>query len=133
MAWTRLMCESVLAQADSDQEAISQSMERLDLEDGSSLNVFDQGQGEPIIFLPMTTELQFVYAPQIEEFKSDHRVLLFDPRLSTKHHVSIVDRASDASALMKRLGIEKAHIVGWSDTGSVAYTFAKLWPEKCLS
>jgi len=133
MAWTRVMYESVLEQADSDQQAITQSMERLDLDDGSSLNVFDLGHGDPIIFLPMTAELHFVYAPQIEEFKSDHRVLMFDPRLSTTHHVGIEDRASDAVALMKRLGIEKAHIVGWSDTGSVAYCFAKLWPEKCRS
>src|SRR2546426_7438171 len=122
MVWIRRLVDgSLLAQADMDQQSIDQFMELLDLDDGSSLRVFDVGQGEPIVFLPMSTELNFTYVPQIEEFKSDYRIILYEPRLSSQSHFGIADRASEVVSLMKRLGLESTNIIAWSDTGSVAY------------
>src|SRR2546421_3759072 len=134
MAWTRSVVHgSLLAQADRDQQSIDLHMKTLTIDDGSSLKVFDLGQGDPILLLPMTRELNFVYAPQIEEFKSDHRIILYEPRLSTRSHVGIADRANEAVSLMKRLGLESTHIIVWGDTGPAPYYLAKRWPEKCRS
>jgi len=81
----------------------------------------------------MTPELNFVYAAQIEEFQSNHRMILYKPRLSARSRVGIADRANEAVSLMKRLGLERTHIIVWGDTGSAAYYLAKRWPEKCRS
>ena len=134
MAWTRPHVNgSLLAQADQDQQSLSRHMKTLALEDGSTLQVLDVGQGDPVLLLPMIDELNFVYAPQIEEFQSDYRVLLYVPRLSDRHRFGIPDRANEALSFMRRLGIERAHIIVWGDTGSAAYYLAKHHPQKVRS
>jgi pimeloyl-ACP methyl ester carboxylesterase len=120
-------------QGDADQRAVEQQMREVTLKDQSKLNVLDSGQGEPIIFLPMIDQMNFVYARQLEEFKVDHRVLLYEPRLSRTKHFGVADRAREAVDLMDALGIKNAHIVAWSDAGAGAYYMAKTWPERCRS
>jgi len=124
---------TLLEQANADQEAIVRQMRPLALEDKTTLKVVDSGSGEVIIFLPMVAELGFVYTPQIEEFSIDHRVILYEPRLSWQSHFGIAARAGEVVALMNRLDLKSAHIVAWSDTGSAAYYLAKHWPERCQS
>lgn len=133
MRWMRQIEMDFLSQTESDQQAIGQSMEDLQLTDESSLRVLSVGSGDPIIFVPMITELNFLYAPQVEEFSIDHRVILYEPRLSRHSRVSIADRASEMVLLMESLGLESSHIVAWSDAGAAAYTFAKQWPQRCRS
>lgn len=124
---------TLLEQANTDQESIAQQMQPIALEDNTTLKVLDSGNGEVIIFLPMVAELGFVYAPQIEEFRIDHRVILYEPRLSWQSHFGIAARAGEVIALMNRLDLKRAHIVAWSDTGSAAYYLAKHSPERCQS
>ncbi|MDQ5822908.1 MAG: alpha/beta hydrolase [Chloroflexota bacterium] len=134
MEWRRPhVSGSLLAQADGDQQSISGHMKPLVLEDGSSLEVFDVGRGDPVLLLPMIDLLNFVYAPQIEEFQSEYRTILYVPRLSDRRRVGIPDRVNEALSLMQRLGIESAHIVVWGDTGSAAYYLAKHHPERVRS
>lgn len=120
-------------QGDADQRAVEQQMREVTLKDQSKLNVLDSGLGEPIIFLPMIDQMNFVYARQLEEFKVDHRVILYEPRLSRTKHFGVADRAREAVDLMDALGIKNAHIVAWSDAGAGAYYLAKTWPERCRS
>jgi len=124
---------ALLERADADQQLISQSMKSVNLNDGTTIRVFDEGQGEPIIFIPTVPELHFVYASQLEEFSRDFRVILYDPRLSRNSFVRVANRAHETNVLMQALGIQNAHIVAWSDAGSVAYHLAKMAPERCKS
>jgi pimeloyl-ACP methyl ester carboxylesterase len=134
MKWIRpLVSESLLARMDQDQAAISRAMHPVTLPDGRSLRVLDCGEGDPIVLLPMVTELNFVYAPQVVEFQSDHRVILYEPHLSSKTWVHVADRADEARCLLSALSITRAHFVVWGDTGSVAYRLAKDHPELCRS
>lgn len=103
------------------------------LADGSVLRLLDAGSGEAMVFVPMIAELNFVYAPQLEEFGQDHRVLVYEPRLSRTSHFGIADRAREIILLLDELTIERAHLVAWSDAGSAAYHFAKTWPDRCRS
>lgn len=125
--------DSLVQRADADQNAIEESMRNVTLADSRSLRVFEAGNGEPLLCFPMVRELNFVYAPQIEALQDIRRVIVYEPRLSQTKHVGIKDRAEEASLLLDALGIEAAHIVAWSDAGSAAYVFAKLWPKRCLS
>src|SRR3989442_11534663 len=107
MRWTRsLISKSLLEQVDSDQEAIERNMHELAIDDGKPVQVLDVGEGDPILLLPMIAELNFVYAPQIEEFATDHRVVLYKPRLSPRSHVGIASRAKEAVSLMNKLGLK---------------------------
>jgi 3-oxoadipate enol-lactonase len=124
---------TLLEQANADQNAIEQRMRAVTLEDKSVVRVLDGGQGEAIIFLPMITELNFVYARQLDEFEIDHRIILYEPRLSRQSHFGIAARANEVLTLMNALGLESAHIVAWSDTGSAAYYLARHWPKRCRS
>jgi pimeloyl-ACP methyl ester carboxylesterase len=120
-------------QADMDQRTVERQMREVSLKDQSKLRVLDSGWGEPIIFLPMASELNFVYARQLEEFKPDHRVILYEPRLSRKSYFGVADRAREVLDLMDALGLERAHIVAWSDAGAGAYYLAKNFPDRCQS
>ena len=128
MPWTRCRVHgSFMDQVDRDQQSIEGHMQALAIDDGRSVRVFDMGQGDPIILLPMTTELNFVYAPQIEEFASDHRVILYEPRLSSQSHVGIADRANEAVSLLNRLGLESARNTSSrarSDNSSICFIIA---------
>jgi len=124
---------SLLDQADYDQKAIISMMRMVTLKDRSTLRVLDIGQGEPILLLPMIAELNFVYAPQIEGFQDDYRIILYEPRLSAEKRVGVAERVKEALALLSHFGIEDTHIIVWGDTGAAAYQLAKYFPNKCRS
>lgn len=132
--WERpLVSDSLYSRGNEDQDAIVDAMRPVTLPDGRSLRVLDCGEGEAIVLLPMITELNFVYAPQIAEFQSDHRVVLYEPLLSADTRIGIADRADETRALLSALGIERAHFIVWGDTGAAAYHLAKQHPEICHS
>ena len=70
-------------QGDVDQRAVEQQMREITLKDQSKLRVLDSGQGEPILFLPMIKDMNFVYARQLEEFGVDHRVMRWESKAPT--------------------------------------------------
>ena len=132
--WTRNLTGNTLKeQSEIDAQSISMSMRPISFSNDRSQLVFDQGHGDPIIFIPTVSELHFVYAPQLEEFGKDYRVILYDPELSRRSFVRVSDRAEEVKLLIKHLGVQSAHIVAWSDAGSVAYHLAKTSPELCRS
>ncbi len=134
MTWTRpALSPSLLTRAIKDQEAISAAMVPVTLASGGSLRVLDCGHGDTVLLMPMVTELNFVYAPQITHFQVDHRVVLYEPRLSADTRVGIADRADEARALLAALAVRAAHVVVWGDTGSAAYHLAKHHPDTCRS
>lgn len=127
------MAESLYDRANADQVAIEAAMRPVALPDRRSLRVLDCGGGDAVVMLPMVTELNFVYAPQIADLQRDHRVVLYEPLLRRDRRVGIADRAAEAVGLMRVLGIDRAHVVVWGDTGAAAYHMAKHHPEVCRS
>lgn len=125
--------DAILAQARLDQQHIEEAMRPLAVPRHGPIRLYDIGTGEPLVFVPMVQELNFVYARQLEEFAGDHRVILYEPRLSRRSHVGIADRAAEVLALLDTLELPAAHLVAWSDTGAAAYVFAKQWPKRCRS
>lgn len=80
-------------------------MHEIRLADGSARRVLDVGAGEDaVVFMPMITELNFVYAAQIADLQRDHRVVLYEPRLSAVTRVGLEDRAGEAAAVLAALG-----------------------------
>ena len=75
-----------------------------------------------------------VWMAQIGDLIKDFKVIRFDNRGAGKSdrpsgvHIEIF--ADDAKNLMDYLGIEKAHVMGWSLGGMIAQNFALKYPER---
>lgn len=135
MNWTRQIVENLEDQARVDLEALNREMEPISLEGLGEMNVFQAGpkDGPAMIFLPMVSEQNFVYAPQVAEFSDRYRTIVFQPLLRRDSRYSVEDRALEVLKLADALEIPAVNLVAWSDTGSPAYYFARHWPDRCQS
>ena len=132
--WTRdTAARSLREQSAIDQASIEAAMLDWPLPDGSRTPILDIGAGTAIVFVPMVPELNFVYAPQLADLQRDYRALVYAPRLSRCTRVTVADRAREIEAVLDSRGIDRAHVVAWSDAGAAAYAFAKMYPARCRS
>jgi pimeloyl-ACP methyl ester carboxylesterase len=95
--------------------------------------IFDQGEGEPILFIPIVTHVEVIYARQLREFARDHRVITYRRNEGREHPVTIADRVEEVRELLDRLGIDRVHIAARSEGAIVAAAFAHTYPSRCRS
>ena len=93
------------------------------------LNYIEKGSGEPLILLHGNGEDSTYFVHQIESFSKEYRVLALDTRGHGKTPrgtapFTIRQFAEDLCAFMDQHEIPKAHILGFSDGGNIALTFA---------
>ena len=101
----------------------------------AELFYIEKGQGFPLILLHGNGEDSSYFAHQIEEFSSSYHVYAIDTRGHGKSPrgtapFTIRQFADDLLAFMDCHGIEKAHILGFSDGGNTAMIFAMKYPER---
>jgi pimeloyl-ACP methyl ester carboxylesterase len=107
---------------------------RADL-DGVRIYYETFGQGPPVLVLHGGTGfLESMHYP-IEDLAGDHLVIAPDSRAHGRSTdaagpLRYDDMASDMIALIDRLHIAKADVVGWSDGGIVALDLAMRFPER---
>ena len=99
------------------------------------LHYIEKGNGFPLILLHGNGEDHTYFEHQIEYFSKTHRVIAVDtrghgqsPRGSASF--SIKQFTDDLLAFMDEQGIEKADILGFSDGGNIALTFALKHQER---
>lgn len=95
----------------------------------------EKGQGEPLILLHGNGENVDYFAGQIDVFARDYHVYALDTRGHGKTPrgdapFSIRQFADDLLGFMDAHGIDKAHILGFSDGGNIAMIFAMKYPER---
>lgn len=131
MVWRRYRTGtiSLLEQADIDQATVDASMRIVSLADGSSIRLMEVGSGECIVLVNTAPELNFVFAPQIEEFSQDYRVILYEPRMLRDRSYTPDDRKKELALVAQALSLSSFHVIAWSDAGSGAYLFAKEMPQ----
>lgn len=93
----------------------------------------ERGQGQPLILLHGNGEDSSYFEHQLREFSRDHRVIAIDTRGHGKSPrgtapFRIRQFAEDLHSFMQQQGIEKAHLLGFSDGGNIALTFALKYP-----
>ena len=93
----------------------------------------EAGAGEPLILLHGNGESCEYFSRQISYFKENYRVIAVDTRGHGKSPrgtapFTIRQFADDLYAFMRRRGIDKAHILGFSDGGNIALTFVLRYP-----
>lgn len=89
----------------------------------------DTGSGEPLILIMGLGGDSQAWALQVPALSKYFRVITFDNRGAGRTSApdkpySIAGMADDLAALMDNIGIEKAHILGWSMGGYIAQEFA---------
>ncbi len=95
-----------------------------------------QGQGEPVVLIMGYGSTMDMWDPHfLENLSSKYRVIVFDNRgmgntTAPPGNFSIAQFANDTAGLMTALGIEKAHVLGWSMGSFVAQELAIRHPEK---
>ena len=99
------------------------------------LHYIEQGQGKPLIMLHGNGESCDYFEHQISYFSSDFHVIAIDTRghgLSPRGEkpFTIKQFAEDLHDFMDEKGIEKAILLGFSDGGNIALTFALKYPER---
>ena len=94
------------------------------------------GQGEPVVLIMGSGSTMDMWDPHfLENLSSEYRVIVFDNRgmgntTAPPGNFSIAQFANDTAGLMTALGIEKAHVLGWSMGSFVASELAIRHPEK---
>ena len=99
------------------------------------LHYIEQGQGQPLLLLHGNGESCDYFEHQIPCFSEDYRVIALDTRGHGKtprgeKPFTIVQFAEDLHDFMDEKGIEKAILLGFSDGGNIALTFALKYPER---
>ena len=95
----------------------------------------EQGSGEPVVFLHGNGEDSGYFVHQMAAFAEHFHIYAVDtrghgrtPRGAAPFTIS--QFADDLKAFMDAHEIERAHILGFSDGGNIALTFAIRYPEK---
>lgn len=99
------------------------------------LNYFEQGQGRPLLLLHGNGEDVSYFEHQIPCFSEDYRVIAIDTRghgqsPRGEKPFTIKQFAEDLHDFMDEKGIEKAILLGFSDGGNIALTFALKYPDR---
>ena len=100
---------------------------------GIELEVHDRGSGEPVVFVhAMRADWHGVLAePALAE---QHRLVYYHRRGFGRSSaaglpLTVAQQAADCRAVLRHLGIEKAHVVGLSAGGGLVLQFAVDFPD----
>ena len=98
------------------------------------LNYITKGTGKPLILLHGNGENHAYFVHQIEYFSRNYTVIALDTRghgksLCGEKPFTIKQFAENLHDFLLEKNITKAHILGFSDGGNIALTFALKYPE----
>jgi pimeloyl-ACP methyl ester carboxylesterase len=97
------------------------------------------GEGEPLLLIPGLALNHLSWADEVPVYAPEFKVIVFDPRGTGQSSFpegvepSMALLADDAAALLDALGVDAAHVSGWSLGGMVAQEMALRHPEKIRS
>lgn len=93
------------------------------------------GQGPPVVLIHGWTLNLRMWDTQVKALRGRFRVIRYDRRGFGKSSggEDIQWDGADLQALLDRLDVEQAHILGMSQGGSVALRFARTFPDRALS
>jgi pimeloyl-ACP methyl ester carboxylesterase len=119
-------------QVESDLAYLDEGLEHARIE-GWETEVFDRGQGEAVLFVPILAHVEVIYARQLRDFSRDHRAITYRRPEATTAPATIADRVREVRELLDHLSVASVHIVGRGEGAIVASEFAAAHPDRCQS
>jgi 3-oxoadipate enol-lactonase len=106
----------------------------------NDVNVYYEvhGEGEPLLLIGGFSQDVLGWFSQIAAYSRFYKVIVYDHRGVGRTEApdvpwSMEMMADDAAGLMAGLGIEKAHVIGWSLGGMIAQELALKYPARISS
>ncbi|CAF1140380.1 unnamed protein product [Rotaria sp. Silwood1] len=101
-------------------------------------SVYGSKEGIPVLFLHGGFAHSDYWALQVEQLKSSYTCILMDSRGHGRSTMSSANitydlMTSDVVALLNHLGIQRTHLVGWSDGAIIGLNLAMKYPNKLSS
>ncbi len=102
------------------------------------IRFYESGSGAPLVLLHGNGESRGCFRFQVPEFSGDYRCIVIESRghgSSThgREKLSLSLMADDVLAVMDRLQLSAAHVLGFSDGGNIALHLALKAPHRILS
>ena len=109
--------------------------ELIEVATGIRMNYRRVGRGEPLLLITGTSGSLGLWSPIEPGLVAAHDVISFDNRgLGATERgtgeLSMRSMADDAAALLDALGVERAHVLGWSLGSAVAQELALAYPQR---
>jgi 3-oxoadipate enol-lactonase len=104
---------------------------------GETLNCVKEGQGPAVVLLHFLGGFSYQWRHQIAALKDRYTCIAYDHRgfgFSTFNgRWDVPTGAEELKGVLDALGVEKAHVVGYSMGGPIALVFNAQWPERVRS
>src|SRR5437879_1582843 len=96
----------------------------------------ERGSGHPLLLVHGLMVTGDMFAPVLDRFASNHRVIVPDLRGHGRSRAlpppyTARQLAADLAGLLQQLGIESTAILGYSQGGAIAQQLALDWPAYC--
>jgi pimeloyl-ACP methyl ester carboxylesterase len=109
--------------------------QKVKLQSGEEIAYFDEGKGQPIIFIHGLGSYAPAWKKNIEGLKSQYRCIAIDlpgygKSSKGKYEASMTYYAAILRDFMEAIGLEKAVVAGHSMGGQIAMTAALAYPDK---
>lgn len=100
--------------------------------------VYGDDVGTPILMIHGGLAHGDIWAAQVADLMTDHKVIVADTRGHGRSNndgseYSYGLLAADYLALLDHLGIDKVHLVGWSDGANIGYSISQTDPDRLAS
>lgn len=99
---------------------------------------YGDGGGTPILMIHGGLAHADIWATQVKDLMADYKVIVADTRghgrsTNDGSEYSYGLLAADYLALLDHLGVEKVHLVGWSDGANIGYSISQTNPDRLAS
>lgn len=115
-----------------DQEYVRDHLHHARIADWET-ELFDEGSGDPILYVPIVGYVEVVYAKQLRDFSRDYRAITYRRPDQVTKPVMIERRVVEIREVLDHLNIQRAHIVGRGEAGVAASNFAYTYPDRTRS
>lgn len=100
--------------------------------------VYGDADGTPILMIHGGLAHADVWAAEVADLMKDYKVIVADTRghgrsTNDGSAYTYTTLAADYLALLDELGVDKVHLVGWSDGANIGYSITQTNPERLAS
>lgn len=99
----------------------------------NDIPVIDQGEGQPLVFVPILEHLEFVYARQLRALSGSRRVILYRRHETRSVPVGLTERVEELRQVLDALALERVDLLAHGDAAMVLFEFAARYPQRCRS